>query len=390
MSYTRILLSGAILFAVSVSTASHAQEEKQPIASEPYLIDQFLPKSTALKKGYFITEGQLESLSPEARAEIEKLLKQKAAQATSTKVDEQKVPEEYGEAFPGEYGEAYKALTEALEKQDRLTAGEQRYRYMIGVTVEPNEGNDEGGVIVSRVLENSPAETAGVAPGDVILFANGPRRISSPQDLIATVEASEGKEIVLHVKTYGKEGTDRSLKIVPMARPEKLKTAESERRQSDAETRDLSTQALKQYDKNDFKLRTIHPGIYWDAAALQQNLPENVTITISKTGKAPARISVKRNAESWNMDETEVDQLPEELRAPVKRLLTRPRLKHLSIGPEDGIVPGQQLRILQRETEAQLTPATQATTAKELQQIQQQLEALQKAVDKLQQDQKQE
>jgi hypothetical protein len=346
---------------------------KQPIPSEPYLIDQFLPKSTALKKGYFITEGQLESLSPEARAEFEKLLKAKADQATRMKIYEQRVKEEYQTAQA--------ALKRAIAEQQALAKQEQKaYRYMIGVTVEPNEGNEDGGVIVSRVLEDSPAEKAGVAPGDVILSVKGPRKISSPQDLIAAVEDSDGQEIVLRVKTYGKEGTQRSLQIVPVERPDRFKTAETQSEPRDPEVRKQWEQAYQQYVDNNLKFRTIHPGIYWDQTALQQDLPENVTITVSKSGKAPAKIIVTRDAESWNMNETEVDQLPEDLRAPVKRLLNRPAVK--SMTPLRNIV--------ETEWQHRNIPATQATTSKELQLIQRQLEALQKAVEKLQQDQQQE
>lgn len=381
MSYTRFVLSLAAVVAASAIAVAHAQVISEP---EPYLIDQFLPRASALKKGYFVTEEQLKKLTPEARAEFEKLLKAKADQATRMKIYDERVKEEYQKAQD--------ALKRAVSEQQALAEQDQKaYRYMIGVTVEPNADNDDGGVIVSRVLEDSPAETAGVAPGDVILSVEGMRNISSPRDLIAAVEDSEGKEIVLHVKTHSKEGTDRSLKVVPVGRPDKYQTGESEYDQKlNALLRDEWAQAVKQYNQNDLKFRTIHPGVYWDQTALQQDLPENVSITISKSGKAPAKIIVTRDGQSWNMNETEVDQLPEDLRAPVKRLLTRPGLTPLPGGwgsGGGGMVPGHQLRILKQEQKVQQSPATQGATSKELQKIQQQLEALQQAVETLQQNQ---
>jgi len=345
---------------------------------------QAVPQEVPLMQGYFLSDEQLKKLSPQARAELEKLLKARAVEATRAKVHEQMVQEQLESARA--------ALAEAVTEHERaLAEQQQKYRYMIGVAVEPNEGNDDGGVIVSKVVEDSPAERAGVAPGEVILSVKGMRKVSNPHDLIEAVEAAEGDTILLRLKTYGKDDTERSLEIVPVERPEKFETGKVQVEELDAETRKQWEQALKQYHENHMRFRAIHPGIYWDQAALQQDLPENVTITVSKSGKAPAKITVTRDADSWNMNETEVDQLPEDLRGPVKRLLTRPGLKIWDLHPVPAVPAQSPSKVLKSKVaETQKLQEMQALGDRQVQQLQQQLDALQKAVEKLQQEQKKE
>uniref|UniRef100_A0A7C4QLU5 PDZ domain-containing protein n=1 Tax=Schlesneria paludicola TaxID=360056 RepID=A0A7C4QLU5_9PLAN len=53
------------------------------------------------------------------------------------------------------------------------------------------------------------------------------------------------------------------------------------------------------------------------------DLPENVTVTITRTGKEPAQIQVKMGEKSWSVNEHELDKLPENVRGYVEGLLQR-------------------------------------------------------------------
>jgi serine protease Do/serine protease DegQ len=62
----------------------------------------------------------------------------------------------------------------------------------------PLYGKAEG-IIVQKVDPGSPAEDAGIEPGDIILSADQ-KPIKAPQDLADLVEANKGKPLLLHVR----------------------------------------------------------------------------------------------------------------------------------------------------------------------------------------------
>jgi S1-C subfamily serine protease len=55
------------------------------------------------------------------------------------------------------------------------------------------------GVLITKVAPNSPAETAGVEPGDIVLGANQ-QPVKTPQELLAIVQASKGKPLLLQIR----------------------------------------------------------------------------------------------------------------------------------------------------------------------------------------------
>ena len=50
-------------------------------------------------------------------------------------------------------------------------------------------------------------------------------------------------------------------------------------------------------------------------------LPDNLSITIRKQGKEPAKIDVKRDDQTWSVDENGLDTLPPEVAVHVERML---------------------------------------------------------------------
>lgn len=108
-------------------------------------------------------------------------------------------------------GSLAKPIIEGLRKDGKISRG------WVGVAVEALRPSTikslklefEEGVLVANVGENTPAEKAGVKPGDVILEFNG-KKVKDSADLIRDVAGTEiGKEVPLKVyrTQTGKEMT---------------------------------------------------------------------------------------------------------------------------------------------------------------------------------------
>ena len=79
--------------------------------------------------------------------------------------------------------------------------------------------NDEDGIIIVRVLENTPAEESGLKPGDIIQRVNGVP-VETPTDVQAQVDASEiGSSLDVEVKRADQIET---IKVRPMPLPSQL------------------------------------------------------------------------------------------------------------------------------------------------------------------------
>ena len=78
---------------------------------------------------------------------------------------------------------------------------------------------DEDGIVIVRVLEDTPAEKGGLQPGDIIQRVNG-IEVETPADVQAQVDASEiGKSLDVEVKRADQVET---VKVNPMPLPTEL------------------------------------------------------------------------------------------------------------------------------------------------------------------------
>ena len=59
------------------------------------------------------------------------------------------------------------------------------------------------GVLVTGVVENSPAEEGGIKEGDVILEINN-EKIKDDENLESVIDDNPGKEVEIKIKTRGK------------------------------------------------------------------------------------------------------------------------------------------------------------------------------------------
>ena len=90
-------------------------------------------------------------------------------------------------------------------------------RPMLGVQL----GDGEGGVMVTEVVPNSPAEKAGLKGGDVIIKVNG-KEVSKPADLIQLVgKRKAGEEVSFVYQRDGKEksGKAKLIKLKDLMEP---------------------------------------------------------------------------------------------------------------------------------------------------------------------------
>ncbi len=95
------------------------------------------------------------------------------------------------------------------EMRDRLNAEAE-----LGVKI-----NAEDGILIVRVLEDTPAEAGGLKPGDIIQQVNGVP-VTTPADVQAQVDASEiGKSLDVEVKRAEQTQT---IKVQPMPLPPDL------------------------------------------------------------------------------------------------------------------------------------------------------------------------
>jgi len=204
--------------------------------------------------------------------------------------------------------------------------------YWLGVSCRPVDGAlrtqlrlpEHRGLVVEQVMPESPAAGAGVKRHDVLLKA-GETPLSELPDLIDAVEQAKDSELALELVRGGKRKT---IKLTPAKRPENAMPKQPwnvppegiDPRQIH---RWIPRIELDQWT-GPLEFRFIRPGaLLPKALKVHPPLPGNVGITINKQGGKPTKIVVTKDDQKWEVTEENLDELPEELRPHVKRLLGR-------------------------------------------------------------------
>ncbi|HUG20127.1 MAG TPA: PDZ domain-containing protein, partial [Planctomycetaceae bacterium] len=306
----KILWLLAILVTIPFSE-SFAQEETDPLAVQATPDRRFTGVALQLKaphRGYFLTEVQIEKLTPDARAEVEKLLAEKTEMTTFSYLTD---------------------LDLGLEgvNDEAAAAPIKLSRYMLGVVVVSHKDEEAQGVLITKVTEDSPARKSGLRSGDTILKVNE-TEISDLQSLMNAVDASEGEEIALTILRTENAESVETVQVTPVERPQETHPDPAE---TAGHLRKLGQwKFLENFQPNydDLEINfdhemngliRIHPGI-----VLGQNpqpLPGNLSVTIKRQGTQPARITVKRDELTWELTEQELDKLPADVRPHVDQLL---------------------------------------------------------------------
>jgi hypothetical protein len=71
----------------------------------------------------------------------------------------------------------------------------------------------------------------------------------------------------------------------------------------------------------EYSLYFLRPGVVVSRPGKLPDLPNNVSISITKQGKSLAKIAVTRDNEKWELTEGEIDKLPSDLRPHVEWML---------------------------------------------------------------------
>ncbi|QSB15712.1 trypsin-like peptidase domain-containing protein [Natronosporangium hydrolyticum] len=96
----------------------------------------------------------------------------------------------------------------ATDVAERLLQGEEVRHAFLGVAVGPAE---DGGAVIGDVTPGSPADAAGLEPGDVVIRI-GDRAITDDGDLVSAVQAAEVDEPI--ELEYRRGGTTQTITVV--------------------------------------------------------------------------------------------------------------------------------------------------------------------------------
>ncbi len=183
---------------------------------------------------------------------------------------------------------------------------------------------EDQGLLVQQVVDESPAARAGLLKYDVLLLADD-EPLSKKQDLVDAVDAAKDGELTLGLVRGGKP---MQVKVKPEKRPESPPPIQPPkgpggppwdqlRKWFERDWPDDLRQAPRQF-------RFWGPGtILPPDFKLQPPLPGNMSVTVTRKGDNPAEIVVKRDGETWEVTENDLDKLPEDIRPHVERMLGR-------------------------------------------------------------------
>jgi membrane-associated protease RseP (regulator of RpoE activity) len=192
--------------------------------------------------------------------------------------------------------------------------------YMIGVAAE-NVRDDlrahvdlpkYAGLIVRSVLPQSPAEAAGILVRDILIKADG-TTLESMENLVDAVDASGKAEKPLVLEVLRK-GETLSVSVTPKKRDKTLQAAAPAVPGGPGFANPLQ-----------LEFRELGPMLGLRAQGMPlNNMPNGVSISVSKKNDEPAEITVKRGDETWTVkgnDEEALAKLPEDLQPMVKQML---------------------------------------------------------------------
>ncbi len=218
------------------------------------------------------------------------------------------------------------------EEQDVLVRPEMLSDYWLGVQVRPLRGPinahlglaEDQGLVVERVMPESPAAKVEIAETDVIVSANG-KPVGDVPDLLKAISAAEDQKLKLEVIQKGKRKT---LTVELVKRPETGRAQAQRPPMPEGQDWQRIEQWFKRIHPGEaagpMRFRFFGPGtILPPGTPVQPALPGNVTISITKTGEKPAKITVTRDDEKWEVTEEQLDKLPDDIRSHVERMLGR-------------------------------------------------------------------
>jgi len=179
----------------------------------------------------------------------------------------------------------------------------------------------EHGLLVTRVIEDSPADRAGLRKND-ILIAVDDKPLVNLRVMAATIEKVQENELSLELIRAGKR---QNVDVAPARRPARQAAEEG------AADGELSREwkrlqkmlrehgVVPELDGDSFTF--VMPGFILPDE--NKDFPKDLEVTITKKGEAKAAITVKRGDKQWDIDAESLGELPENIRPHVRQMLGR-------------------------------------------------------------------
>lgn len=172
----------------------------------------------------------------------------------------------------------------------------------------------EHGVIVADVFPESPAAKAEIRKHDILLKV-GEVAVRSPHDVLKAVGEAQNKELSLLVLREGKELT---VVVTPAKRPPTARLPVG----VDGAGREGRLRWPLPRGEGHEPFFLFQPGVMMGKGMLKfGELPQDMSISVQKSGKEPARIVVKKGDKTWEVAESKLSDLPGEVREVVERFL---------------------------------------------------------------------
>jgi hypothetical protein len=180
------------------------------------------------------------------------------------------------------------------------------------------------GLLVYEIVPDGPADKAGLKKFDILVRGNDQplREMNDLIELVGTEGEKQG-QIALDVIRHGASET---VFITPAERPADAMVSQPGGGQ-DPFTRGMGVpqgwERFMQRDGQPFDFRNFGPGVIMGGPGFA-NIPNGVSVSIQKEDGKPARVTVKRGDESWEVvgdDPESLKQLPEDLRPFVEQMV---------------------------------------------------------------------
>lgn len=240
--------------------------------------------------------------------------------------------------------------------EDSVSRVQNPSSHWLGVTCRPASAAlrsqlklaADRGLVVIAVAPESPAAEAGVELHDVLIEA-GSTVLTGVPVLVDAIEEAVEEEDTLHIELL-RAGEPMSVEVEPAERPADLT---EQLIQQGEELLQLSQDGVNSLQLNLPRpgaiMKELGPGGIMEELTGRLELPENMSITITREGAQPATITVTRDDETWELTEEDLGELPNEVRALVQRSLGQlpnvrlpeglPTLERLRTAEPSEIVP---------------------------------------------------
>ena len=184
---------------------------------------------------------------------------------------------------------------------------------------------EKQGLLVLLVSKDSPAAKAGVAPYDILLRV-GDTSLAEPRDLVTAVEKAKETKLKLELIRGGKPKT---IELAPAKRPAQTPGGPVQvPDQADWNTVEKWLEGMASGQEGGGAQPPVQFRIFGAPGAIvpkgmfaPKPLPTNMNIAGTKEGDQPAKITVHRGNDKWELTEKDLDKLPADIRPYVEQML---------------------------------------------------------------------